>query len=339
MQPFALQPEEVTAEVVTGAVLCHDLVAATEEGRVKLRKGTVLAPRDVPPLRSWEREIHLLRLDPGDVHEDVAALRLANAVMGEGLEQRGPTESQVHLRSTARGVFRADVAALEALDALPDVSIFSQFDGQPVTPGTPVAAAKITPLAIPGEVLCSAEEIARQAHPVFTVLPFRGATVAVVVRERLTSGARGRFESALTTKLGWFGSPLLPVAYVPDEVEAIEAAVRTALDANVGLVLAAGVNSTDPLDLTVQAVERLGAHTEARGVPAHPGSTCWLAYCDSTPIFGLALCGMFSRSTALDLLLPRFLAGCHVTAAEVARLGHGGLLREGMAFRFPDYGE
>jgi hypothetical protein len=72
-------------------------------------------------------------------------------------------------------------------------------------------------------------------------------------------------------------------------------------------------------------------------VPAHPGSTCWLAYVDDVPIFGLALCGMFSCTTVLDLLLPRFLAGRRVRAADLAELGHGGLLSKDMAFRFPPY--
>jgi molybdopterin biosynthesis enzyme len=97
------------------------------------------------------------------------------------------------------------------------------------------------------------------------------------------------------------------------------------------------VNSTDPLDLTIQALERAGAVTEKRGVPAHPGSTCWLAYIGETPVFGLALCGMFSKTTVLDLLLPRFLCGRRVMAADLALLGHGGLLSKEMAFRFPPY--
>jgi molybdopterin biosynthesis enzyme len=105
------------------------------------------------------------------------------------------------------------------------------------------------------------------------------------------------------------------------------------------LVLAAGVNSTDPLDLTIRALETLGAQTEKRGVPAHPGSTCWLSYTRDVPVFGLALCGMFAQTTVLDLLLPRFLAGRSVRAADIATLGHGGLLSKDMTFRFPTYKE
>jgi molybdopterin biosynthesis enzyme len=120
-------------------------------------------------------------------------------------------------------------------------------------------------------------------------------------------------------------------------VGAIAGTLEQFVGKGVSLILAAGVNSTDPLDLTIQALDRAGARTERRGVPAHPGSTCWLAYCGHVPVFGLALCGMFSRTTVLDLLLPRFLSGKAVDAENIAALGHGGLLNKDMAFRFPAY--
>jgi len=50
-------------------------------------------------------------------------------------------------------------------------------------------------------------------------------------------------------------------------------------------------------------------------------------------------CGIFSRATVFDLVLPRVLAGEHLTAASLAALGHGGMLTREMAFRFPAYRE
>jgi hypothetical protein len=227
--------------------------------------------------------------------------------------------------------------ALEAMNLLPDVSVFTVYDGQPVDTGKAVGAAKVTPLAIPGEVLDQAEEIARASHPVVQVRPFLGQTVGVVVRDRVTGKAKERFESAIHVKLGWFGSPIAGIEYLPDSVDAIAGALEELLDKGVALILAAGVNSTDPLDLTLQALDRVGAVTERRGVPAHPGSTCWLAYAGDVPIFGLALCGMFSQTTVLDLLLPRFLSGQRIRASDIATFGHGGMLGKDMAFRFPNY--
>jgi hypothetical protein len=337
MRAIALNPEDATSQRTVGRVLCQDVVAASDTGRIRLSKGRVLGADDVAALRASAYELHLLELDADDIHEDEASIRLARAVAGDGLDLHGPVESQTHLRASRRGLFRVDVSVLESLNLLPDVSVFSVYDGQPVEMGKNVAATKVTPLAVPGAIIRNAETLASNASPVMQVCPFMGGAVGVVVRERLTVGARARFEAAIHMKLGWFGSPVLPIRYLPEDMEAVIDATSELLRAGVVLILAAGVNSTDPLDLTIQAMERMGAISERRGVPAHPGSTCWLAYLRDVPVFGLALCGMFSRTTALDLLLPRFLSGQPVRAFDIARLGHGGVLGKDMAFRFPAY--
>ncbi|HEX8917799.1 MAG TPA: molybdopterin-binding protein [Chloroflexota bacterium] len=339
MKPFALAPSDVTAEAVRGAVLCHDVIAVGETGRVRLRKGLILQSEHVAALKTFGSDIHLLALEPGDVHEDAAAIRLARAVAGPGVRLTDPVESQVHMRAEFRGLCEVDFSSLLPINCLPDISVFTVYDGQPVDEGKAVGACKVTPLAIPDEILRQAEQIAHDRAPIVTVRPFTGASVGVVVRERIAGTARQRFQEAITRKLRWFGSDVAGIAYLPDDVDDIAGAFTHFAGGGVGLILAAGVNSTDPLDLTLQALERVGAVTERRGVPAHPGSTCWLAYIDNVPVFGLALCGMFSKNTVLDLVLPRFLIGRRITSEELARLGHGGLLSKEMAFRFPPYEE
>jgi hypothetical protein len=337
MKAVALQPDQLTLETTVGLVLAHDVVAAGAEGRVKLRKGQILCKEDLPALETYGQEIHLIEMEAGDIHEDEASTRLAHAICGQGLRLAGPIESQTHLRALHRGLVEVQPNALEAMNRLPDVSVFTVYNGQPVDEGKAVGATKVTPLAVPDSILRQAEEIATAAAPVLQVHPFLGGSVGVIVRERIAGPARDKFESSIHRKLAWFGSPVKAIHYLPDDSEAIASALDELLGAGVALILAAGVNSTDPLDLTLQALERVGARTERRGVPAHPGSTCWLAFVGEIPIFGLALCGMFSETTVLDLMLPRFLSGRPVGSAEIAAFGHGGLLGKDMGFRFPEY--
>lgn len=337
MKPAAIHPEDVTESAVNGMVLCQDIVSVGETGRRRIGKGTVLGPDDVLALQSYSTEIHVLEVEPGDIHEDEASTRLAQAIAGEGIELKGPVESQTQLRATYRGLLEVHAGILEAMNNLPDVSVFTAYDSQPVTVGKAVGSAKVTPLVVPGAIVERAEAIAREQGPAVSVHPFLGGKVGVVVRDRFAGGARQKFESAIHMKIGWFGSPVAGIRYLPDDVGAISAAIEGFVADDVSLILAAGVNSTDPLDLTLQALDRAGGVTERRGVPAHPGSTCWLAYLGDVPIFGLAMCGMFSKTTALDLLLPRFLSGQTVRGSDIARLGHGGLLNKEMGFRFPAY--
>jgi hypothetical protein len=48
-------------------------------------------------------------------------------------------------------------------------------------------------------------------------------------------------------------------------------------------------------------------------------------------------CGLFSRATVFDLVMPRLLAGLPVDSEWLAGLGHGGLLTRDVAARFPPY--
>ena len=69
----------------SGAVLCRDVPGP--EGGPALPKGHRLTSADAWQLsRAAPTELHLLWLDDDDVHEDVAATLLAQAVAGPGVE-------------------------------------------------------------------------------------------------------------------------------------------------------------------------------------------------------------------------------------------------------------
>jgi hypothetical protein len=46
---------------------------------------------------------------------------------------------------------------------------------------------------------------------------------------------------------------------------------------------------------------------------------------DLVPILGIPACGMFHKTTVIDLILPRLLAGERIGRRELAELGHGGM--------------
>jgi molybdopterin biosynthesis enzyme len=157
------------------------------------------------------------------------------------------------------------------------------------------------------------------------------------VRERLEASQRAKFQKSIEMKVGWFGSTISEIRYVADDVSAVQSALTDLLP-NADLLLTAGANATDPLDPTLVALGQLGSRMEKQGAPAHPGSAVWLAYVREKPIFGVAACGMFSKATVLDLILPRLFTGARVSASDFNGLGHGGLLSKDMNFRFPPYG-
>ncbi len=337
MKPEVVGAADLSTASLAGRVLAHDVEATVGTERIRFRKGYLLGDRDRPALVAANRALHLLTLEPGDVHEDAAARRLAAAVAGPGIQSGDPHESMMTLRATQQGLLAVDADRLLAINSIPDMSVWTLFDAQLVRERQTVAGVKVTPLVTNEESLRVAEQVGRGGSPVIVVKPFIPRQVGVIVREQLLPAAGERFREAITRKVEWFGSQIVAMVHPPDDAAGVAAAMRALTASGADLIMCAGVTSTDPLDVTVQALDTLGARWEKRGVPAHPGSTYWLAYLDETPVLGMASCGMFSRATVLDLILPRFFVGERVTARILAALGHGGLLNKGMAFRFPDY--
>lgn len=338
MRPQALRDADLNPEAIDGVVLAQTLLAPDDHHRVLLPKGRILSKEDWSLVhRAGVAELHVIRVEAGELHEDEAARRLAALVAGPGITAHGPVESQMRLAAATNGIFQVDVARLEALNGISDISIFTLFDGQLVSKGKTVAGVKVTPFVVAEDRLREVERVCAGSPAVLQVLSFRPMRVAVLVRERLEPSAREKFQASIEMKVGWFGSRIVGVRYVADDVNAVAAALKDLLP-EADLILTAGANATDPLDPTLVALERLGAQMEKQGAPAHPGSAVWLAYLEEKPVFGVAACGMFSKATVLDLILPRLFTGARVRARDFNSLGHGGLLSRDMSFRFPPYG-
>src|SRR5207248_3372747 len=158
-----------------------------------------------------------------------------------------PVQSQVRLVAERRGLLRVDREAVDRLNHLPAVGVFTLVDGQAVDAGEEVAGAKVTPVAVPGFLVREAELVA-SAHPVLRVDAFRPLRTLVVATERLKPRAREMFAAAVTAKLGWYGAKLLAVREVARDDDAVLAAYKEARTLEAELVLFAGASSIDPMD-------------------------------------------------------------------------------------------
>jgi len=334
MKALAQRRGDATADLLVGCVLCHDVRDAG--GKVGLPKGALLDAAAARTLLSlpWD-EVHLLAVDPGDLHEEDAGRRLATAATGDGVEVKGYTGGQWTLVATRRGLLSLDVRRLADVNVHEGIAVFTLFDGQPVERGETVAKAKVTPLVIGGDIVREVEKAA--GNGVVRVSAFRPSVVGAVARESLEPRQRTRFESALKQKIDWFGSRLLDVRFAEPSARGVADELSALRDAGAGVLIVAGASALDPLDPVFGGLTLLGARMERHGAPAHPGSLLWLARWQELPVLGMPTCGMFSQATTFDLVLPRLLAGERVGNREIAGLGHGGLLSREMAYRFPPY--
>jgi hypothetical protein len=336
VKAHALFPAESSPERLIGWVLCHDVRDA--EGALLGRKGQRLDATGAGRLAAGSRdEIHLLEMEPGDLHEDPAGERVARAVAGGGVSVRDSASGQWAIVAGERGILEVAIGPLAAVNAIEGMSVYTLFDGQVADAGEVVARAKVTPLVIAETLVREAEERCRRAGGCVAVRPFRRLPVGAVAPASLTPRARERFEAVLREKLDWFGAPLARLVYPAPEAAALGKAVEECVAGGGRIVVVAGANALDPLDPVFTAIERIGGRLVRNGVPAHPGSLLWVARVGKVPVLGMPGCGMFSQATLFDLLLPRLLAGEDVGAEDLAAYGHGGLLGREMAFRFPPY--
>lgn len=329
MKAIRLDGAKAEGRDVDGRVLVHDLGP-------DLRKGTVLGGRHLERVRQ-AREVHLVEFEPGDLHEDEAARRLAAALSGPGLEAQRPVQSQARLIAQHRGLVRVRADAVDAINSLGYISVFTLMDGQAVAEGEEVAGCKVTPVAVPGSLIEAAEKISREQGPVVELLAFRPLKTFVVATERLKPRARDLFRAAVTAKLGWYGAELLGVREVARTSEAVAAAYEEATALGAQLVLFAGASAIDPLDPAYAELTRAGGLVLQLGAPMHPGSMLWLGKLDDAAVVGVASCAGFGRSSSLDLLLPFVFAYGRADAKHLLRLGHGGLIESAAGRRFPPY--
>ena len=336
MKAVAVHKGAAGADDLAGRIACHDVRDANRQ--IAIAKGQTLDRAAAEELLAlpWE-EVHLLELEPGDLHEEPAGSRLSTAAAGPGVEVKGYAGGQWALAASRRGLVGVRHEALQAVNVLEGMSVFTLYDRQPVEAGETVAKAKITPLAMPETLVKEAEARAWAAGGLVTVTAFAPRVVGAVARENLEPRQRQRFESSLTEKIDWFGSRLLPVRYAAADPAAVAAEIEAILSEGAEIVVTAGAGSLDPLDPVFVGLARLGGRMERHGTPAHPGSLLWLAELRGRPVLGMPACGMFSQATTFDLILPRVLTGERVDAAAMAGLGHGGLLSRDSAYRFPPY--
>lgn len=285
------------------------------------------------------------------MHEDEAAAVLAAAVMGDGLDLRGPRQSRLDLTAKWDGVLHVAVGPLCRLNSIDPLEVFTLYHGQAVRAGEVVASVKVAPHLVSAARVEEGARIAREEGPLVAVWRYQGYEVAAIAAEAMGADALESFEQGARAKLEALGSTFAGTIGVSDAAsdrasaadpermeEQVHAALRLlVLERRLPVVLVGGVSSGDPLSPFYAALASLGGRVLRRGVPAHPGSMIWLAELEGTRLLGLPQCGMFTLATAADLILPRLLTGEALDAASLADLGHGGLLTRDMRFRFPAY--
>jgi molybdopterin biosynthesis enzyme len=315
-------------EQAVGHILRHNLAA--EDGHKALAKGHRIDAEDVPRLRALGlNEVRVAVLEPGDVHEDEAARRLAAAVCGPGVIARPPAASRVNLLAEADGVVQVKIAALRRINEIDGLTIATLPSHALVRARKRVATIKIIPFAVTEADLARAEAIGRESEVVVSLAPLRRLSVGVILVG--SAAARERIERsvypAIEARVAGLGSTVLAARYIDADEHAVATAITELRAAGAELLIVAGETSImDRDDVTPQGIRLAGGRIEHYGAPVEPGNLLLLAYLDDLPVLGAPGCVRSRDINIVDLLLPRLLAGERVARRDIVELGHGGLL-------------
>jgi hypothetical protein len=334
---------EIPVQQAVGRVLFHDItriVPGEFHGRA-FKKGHIIAPGDIDQLLKLGKDnIYVLELDKGFVHEDAAALRIAKAALGRGIQMMPPSEGKVRLMTTKSGLLKVNVAALDRINAIEEIVFATSHTDRQVVPKKLVGGTRIIPLFTEEDKIIEVEQICRECAPVIEVVPFKKLQVGIVTtgNEVYHQRIEDKFGPVMMAKIKTLGSSVLRQILVPDSVPLTVQALHDLLSEGAEMIVVTGGMSVDPDDRTPASIRAAGGREVTYGSPTFPGSMFMLAYIGEVPVVGVPGCAMYNKATVFDLIVPRILAGERLTRADFTALGHGGLCLGCSDCRYPNCG-
>lgn len=338
----------VPVDKAVGGKALHDMTRISPEQGFKgvhMAAGHQFAAEDIAPLRRMGRDAVYLAKDAPDaslwVHEDTVAKSFAAKMAGPGVEaERVPHEGKVTFRAARDGLFLVDVARLARFNLLPGVMCATRRTGSLVRLGKQVAGSRAIPLYLPRRQFDLAMA-ALAVAPLFQVHPLRQAKIGLLVTgsEIYHGLTRDKFAPLIRQKALQLGSEVTRVIFSPDQAPRITQGLQSLLAADVDLIVTTGGLSVDPGDVTRQGLCDAGLRDAIYGLPVLPGAMTLVGSLPSphgeVQVLGVPAGALHHQTTAVDLILPRLLAGLRLTRGEVAQWGNGGLCLQCHNCRFP----
>jgi molybdenum cofactor synthesis domain-containing protein len=342
-----MSTKTIPVEQAIGMVLPHDVTEIRQQTDScdqsfkgpAFRKGHIIRTEDIEHLKRLGKEhIYVLTLDGDEIHENDAARLLADGLAGKGVVWSGrPAEGKLGLLAEYDGLLKIDVDALYQFNLLGEVMCAALHNNTPVQKGNQVGATRLIPLTSKRSIVEDAVAITEKLHGILNVLPLRQARAGLVItgNEVFHGRIKDAFEPVLRKKLEKLGSKVIKVCFAPDDETLIAKEIINCLEAGADLIVTSGGMSVDPDDVTKAGISQAGAVDKVYGTPVLPGAMFMVARIGDVPVLGLPACGMFHKITVFDLVLPRILAGEHITREDLAQLGHGGLCRNCKTCHYP----
>ncbi|KRB60163.1 4-diphosphocytidyl-2C-methyl-D-erythritol kinase [Rhizobium sp. Root708] len=314
-----------------GVVLAHSVRFAGQS----FPKGRRLTGEDIEKLQAAKvGSVIAARLEDGDLGEDIAAKKLAEAIEPDHLTFSEAATGRVNVYSALEGLFVVGRDVVDRVNRVdPGITLACLNDHVPVRAGDMVATFKIIPLAVAGEKINEACAVLRAATA-FEVKPFEAHAVWLVATElpSLKHAVMDKTARILAQRLAPSGSRLIGEDRVAHRADAVAGAIRNAASragAGPRMIVVFGASAViDAHDVIPEAIRLAGGEVIQVGMPVDPGNLLVLGRVGNIPVVGAPGCARSPKENGFDWVLNRILAGEPITALDISGMGVGGLLME-----------
>jgi molybdenum cofactor cytidylyltransferase len=321
--------ERIPIGSATGTILAHSI--ATPSGMIK--KGRVLTPDEQARLAGTGlEEVLVAILEPGDVSEDTAAARVAQAAAGRNTHASAPFTGRANLFADAAGLVEVDGSLLHRLNLIDEgLTIATVGRWERAGAGQMIGTVKVITFALPEAVVARAEALAREAGGLVRLAPVRPKTAGLIMTRlpATKDSVLAKRRQAIASRLEALGSRLGPVEIVAHEEAAVASAIgrQHAAAADPIIVFAASA-IVDRGDVIPAGLVSAGGSIVRLGMPVDPGNLMLLGRLGTADVIGAPSCAASPKLNGFDWVLERRLAGIEVRSEDVAAMGLGGLLKE-----------
>jgi molybdenum cofactor cytidylyltransferase len=310
-----------------GGVTVHTL----RQGSLVLKKGTAIGAAEVEALRgAGVEELVVVRLEEGDVSEDVAAASIARAVAGPGIHVERAFTGRANLFAAEAGVLVVDRAAVDRVNGVDEaITLATLAAYKPVVEGEMVATVKLIPFGVEARLRDAA--VAAAEDGALRIAPYRIKRVGVVstLLPGLSPKVVDKTLRVTAERLAPAGATIMAERRVPHQGPALKASVAELLDLGAELVIIFGASAiADRRDVIPAAITELGGRIEHFGMPVDPGNLLLIGQALGRPVLGAPGCARSPVENGFDWVLMRLLAGLKVTRSDLTGMGVGGLLME-----------
>ena len=310
-----------------GGVTVHTL----RQGSLVLKKGTTIGAAEVEALnKAGVKEIVVVRLEDGDVSEDVAAASIAQAVAGDGVHVERAFTGRANLFAAKAGVLVVDRAKVDRINGVDEAITFATLAAfKPVVEGEMIATVKIIPFGVEATLRDAA--VAAASGGGLRVAPYAIKRVGIVstLLPGLAPKVMEKTLRVTAERLAPAGAAIIAERRVPHDEADLAAAIKELLGLGAELVIVFGASAiADRRDVIPAAISGIGGAIEHFGMPVDPGNLLLIGNAGGVPVLGAPGCARSPVENGFDWVLMRLLAGLKVTRADLTGMGVGGLLME-----------